>query len=104
VIPALVIFGLLYLRFWLRLPVFERIFFVVSAGIYLYGVIGMEAVSGWMDELWGVNSLIYNIAMTIEETMEMGGMILFIYTLLHYLAGWKPKFTIQLQSKLSGNA
>lgn len=104
VIPALIVFGLLYFRFWLRLPVFERIFFVVSAGIYLYGVIGMEAVSGWFDEMWGVNSLLYNVAMTVEETMEMTGMILFIYTLLHYIANWKPEFQIQLHGSVIEHA
>jgi len=96
VIPALAVFGLIYLRFWLRLPTFEKIFFIISAIIYLVGVIGMEAVSGWFDELQGVNSLAYNLAMLVEEMMEMGGMILFIFTLLHYMAHWQPQFKVYL--------
>ncbi len=99
VIPALAVFGLIYLRFWLRLPTFEKIFFIVSAIIYLVGVIGMEAVSGCFDELQGVNSLAYNLAMLVEEMMEMGGMILFILTLLHYMAHWQPQFKVLITNQ-----
>jgi len=31
--------------------------------------------------------------------MEMGGMILFIYTLLHYMARWQPQFKVYLTDR-----
>jgi hypothetical protein len=96
VIPVLGIFGLIYFKFWMRFPNLEKILFIFSAIIYVFGAIGMDAVSGWFDELQGVNSLAYNLAMLVEELMEMGGMILFIFTLLHYMAHWQPRFKVYL--------
>ncbi len=94
-IPVLALLGLVYLRFWLRLPGYQKVFFLVSAVVYIGGAAGMEVVSGWMGVLEGANSRYYNLTMMMEEILEMGGVILFVHTMFHYLAGCKPEFTLR---------
>lgn len=95
-IPVLALLGLAYLRFWLRLPNFQKIFFVLSGVIYIGGAAGMEVISGWLDVVEGANSRYYNLTMLMEETMEMIGVFLFLHCLFHYLAGRKPEFTVKV--------
>jgi hypothetical protein len=95
-IPVLALLGLAYLRFWLRLPAFQKIFFVLSAVVYIGGAAGIEVISGWLAVLEGANSRYYNLTMLMEETSEMIGVILFLHCLFHYLAGRKPEFTVNV--------
>ena len=45
----------------------------------------MELVSNYYDSLYGINNLTYHMIVTIEETLEMCGIILFIHALLDYI-------------------
>ncbi|WP_156087735.1 hypothetical protein [Lysobacter sp. Root667] len=90
VIPgfALVFFlGAFFLRFLLRLPRRTAIAFVVSAAIYLGGALGVELIEGWWREAHGHKNLIYHVLVSLEEGMEMAGVIAFIHALLRYVAG-----------------
>lgn len=93
VLPALVlviILALFFRKFLLHLPSATRNTFVLAAICYLGGCLGFEMLGGYYDESHGgFNSLTYNLISSIEEGMEMTGVILFIYALLQYLAaGW----------------
>jgi len=77
--------ALFYLKFLLRLPVKTRFRFVLAAGLYLGGCIGFEFVGGWYAESNGVQSLTYNLITTVEESLEMTGLIVFIRALLIHL-------------------
>jgi hypothetical protein len=79
--------GLFFLRFLLRLPKSTRFTFLVAASLYLGGSIGFEFIGGWYAELNGTTDLAYNAITTIEESLEMAGLIVFIDALLAYLAG-----------------
>lgn len=88
VIPALVviaILGISFYRFLKRLEKPTRYAFVASALLYLGGAIGMEMVGGWYDEKYGPENLGYVACFTIEESLEMAGVIYFIRALLRYL-------------------
>jgi hypothetical protein len=86
VIPMVFILALFFWKFLFRLPSVTRITFVLAAICYLGGSIGFEMIGGYYDELHGgFNSLTYNLISTMEETMEMIGVIIFIYGLLVYL-------------------
>lgn len=87
VIPAsaLVLFlGLFFWRFVWRLPRKTRRVFLGAAIIYLSGAIGAELIEGYLIELHGRRTLGFWIAISIEESLEMAGIILFIWALLVY--------------------
>ncbi|MBK19056.1 MAG: hypothetical protein CMM52_09520 [Rhodospirillaceae bacterium] len=87
VIPAAIvslIMGLIYLRFLLHLRPLFRNLFLLSAAIFLGGALGVEYATNMYEENGLLNTLAYNLWTPVEEGMEMGGVILFIYTLLRY--------------------
>jgi len=100
-IPFLIVLAITYIRFWLRLPKTEKILFVLSGSLYLFGAVGMEIVGGVLNMAGGVYSMAHDLATVLEEMMEMGGVILFIYTLLHYIENLQPQFKIQLTRQMT---
>lgn len=80
------VFGLVYFRFMLHLPRYYRQRFFVAAGIFLAGAIGMEMVSGYYADThqeW--NRGIWLGLTTLEEGLEMLGLVLCVRTLLAYI-------------------
>lgn len=89
VIPGMTLvffLALFYLKFLLHLPARTRFRFVLAATLYLGGCIGFEFIGGWYAEANGTHSLAYNLITTVEESLEMAGLIVFIHALLAYLA------------------
>lgn len=87
VIPgiAIVLFlGLFFLRYLLALPSKTRFIFIISAILFIGGSIGVELFGGKYVEKHGFESLGYITFVTIEESLEMAGSILFIWGLLDY--------------------
>lgn len=94
------VFGVLYLKFFLALSPTMKWLFAASGIVYVTGVLGMEMLGGYL--FVGFNdfsesSLPYMLAMTIEETLEMSGVLLFLYTLLRYVRGYMPRLTVGIQ-------
>lgn len=88
VIPAIalvLVLALFFLRFLLHLPPKTRRSFLIAATIYLGGAIGFELIGGRIVELHG-QILPYKIVVTVEESLEMTGIIIFIWTLLVFIA------------------
>jgi hypothetical protein len=89
VIPGIVlvlVLGLFFLRFLLDLPAAVRLRFLVAASLYIGGAIGVELIGGRHAELHGQENWIYSMMATVEESLEMAGLIVFIWALLKYLA------------------
>jgi len=91
IIPAgiiVLVVGLAYLKFLLHLPSRTRRLFIVAGGIFVGGAIGMESISGLLDYLYSqermASDAIVIMFETIEEFMEMLGIVVFIYALLDY--------------------
>lgn len=89
-------FGLLVLllavyfaRFVFSLPRRTAVNFVIAAVLFVGGALGMELVGGYYAELYG-EDLTYTGIATAEETMEMSGVILYIYALLQYIGEYYP--------------
>ena len=80
-----VLLGLGYIRFLLHLPKKTVWRMVAAAAIYVGGALGMEVVGTVVLETLG-DGLGYQLCMTIEETMEMLGIVYFMYTLLDYIS------------------
>ncbi|HFQ61097.1 MAG TPA: hypothetical protein ENK39_02200 [Epsilonproteobacteria bacterium] len=82
----LVILGFLYLRFFLRME--KKIFrsFILAAFIFLSGAIGFELLGANEASLNGTDTVLYCTLYTIEESLEMFGVIYLIWILLTLLA------------------
>jgi len=88
VIPGLAFVCAVAIIFWkflIHLPLQTRRLFVVAAIVYIAGVIGTELVAGWYVELYTRNNLTYSFLAMLEETLEMIGVIVFVYALLDYM-------------------
>lgn len=94
IVPAIVfvlVVGLIYLRFVLALvrPLRERV--IVAGAIFISGALVMEAIGGWYYEsIDQATDMIYVTIATVEESLEMAGLILFLWALLCYLSSILP--------------
>lgn len=86
VIPYFIIvaiLGLFFLRFWLSLPKTTRLAFLLAATLYIGGAIGCELVGGYIAQTLKLEEhMIYVMITTLEEGLEMAGVIVFIWALL----------------------
>jgi hypothetical protein len=79
------ILGLLYFRFIFRLPRKTTVLLILSAIIFLTGAAGFDMLGGREADLHGYYTVTYTVLYTIEEFLEMIGVVLLIYTLLDYI-------------------
>lgn len=90
IIPAAVataLFALAYFRFVLALPHRTRTLFVIAAMTFVTGSLVFEGVGGAYYESIDQNAdMIYVLIATIEETMEMSGLIVFVHAVWSYLS------------------
>ena len=109
VIPAIAlvfVLGLFFIKFLLNLPAITRFSFLIAATIYLGGAIGIELIGGRYDELYrykfnelyGYN-FTYSMIATVEESLEMAGIIVFIHSLLSYCSDKYKEVRFKLDSQ-----
>lgn len=77
--------GLACLRLLATLPAKTLRLFLLAATLFLGGALGVEMVGGYVTQNWGQSNLLYATAATLEELLEMLGVVVFIYALLSYL-------------------
>lgn len=91
-LPLILLIGFLYLRLFLSLDGRLKRLFAVSALLYLGGALGMEVVEIYYLAGHPVD-MNFHVMTSIEETMEMSGLIVCIYALLEWLKpevkGWR---------------
>lgn len=100
--PIVVLIGLIYLRFLLRLPARTRNQFILAGMVYVGGAIGVESISASLYDLGGGVSFEYLAVATIEETFEMLGVVIFIHGLLVYAAN--QRYSLLLEPRLAAAA
>lgn len=104
VVPAIALvgaLGFLFLRFWWRLPVRTRALFLIAGCLYLGGAIGVELLDGKYAEIYGKKNLTYMLMSNAEESLEIAGVIAFIYALLDYLANHYKSIELRFTSTKS---
>jgi hypothetical protein len=79
------VLGLSFLKFFLHLPLETRLFVLIAAILYLGGAIGVEMIGSRYVERHGLENLTYNMIATLEETLEMAGVITFLRALMTYI-------------------
>ena len=83
---ALVALALAYRRFLVALPSGLRRRILIAAALYVGGAIGMEMAGGWWREAHGTLNLVYGAIMTVEETLEIIGLLVFTHALAGEIA------------------
>lgn len=92
-ISVVSIFGMLYLKFLLRLPSRIKFYFILSGFIFLCGALGFEMLAANEHYQNGAdNNGIYVLITAIEELLEKLGVAFFTYALLVYMKFYLPKF------------
>lgn len=85
-IAFIAVIGFAYRNFLAQLPRQYARWFLAAAALYILGAIGLEMVAGYYaDNHQQWNRLIWLGLTTVEEGLEMFGIITFIYALLHYI-------------------
>jgi len=98
VVPAsllLLIFTAVYLGFVLHLPAKTKRLFVAAGLLYVGGALGVELFEGYHYELYG-DDIVYGLAVILEESLEMFGLVLFIYALLDHLRSYVQAISFSL--------
>lgn len=98
VIPALaflVFVALAYFRFLVALPSRSRALFVTAGAIYVAGVLGMEMAGSAYSAAHG-QDLAYGTLSSVEEVLEMSGIVVFIYGLMDHLQHHAPESSIRV--------
>ena len=78
-------FAAYYLKFFFSLTPRFREGFFLAAFVYVSGALGMELVGGYYAEQYGLESLTYAFITTVEETLELVGILILIKYLFLYL-------------------
>lgn len=94
-IIAVIVVGLVFFRFWLHQDSRTRLLYLLAAGLYVGGGIGVEMIGS---NLWyeaGGSTMTYSAVGTIEELMEMLGAITFLYAQLQLLARSVEAFDVR---------
>ena len=94
---AFLITTIIYLRFYLTLDNTMKIRLFLCAFIFLSGAMGLEIISAQVAEDTGTSSLSYSILYTIEETLEIAGLILLVDTLLGHIGRERKSILIKLK-------
>jgi len=100
VIPGLLAVGFFIRRFWRfgkHLEPKTRAWFVGSLGLFVTGVIGMEMVGSTYAQWQHQQSFGYAMLATLEEVIEVCGVIAFIFTLLNYIRHLQGSINIEVK-------
>lgn len=98
VVPGIIfiaVFILVYFRFWKDLPVRTRREILLAAILYILGAVGFDMLGGRYVEFHVSTNLTYILLSTIEESLEMAGIIVFIWGLLHHLEDQFPQVSLR---------
>lgn len=102
------VFTLVYLRFFFGLPTKYRLLFLAAGATYVGGALFLESLSAFYVSLHGGQQGMTSaqratvIAITTsEETSEMMGAIFFVYALLSYMREYVKDVTLSFRDKKS---
>lgn len=99
IIPAaflVLVFALVYLKFWWRLPRDVRMRFALAGVTYVGGALLIESCTSAFAARYGVEHFGFMLVQACEEGMEMLGVCIFIEALLLYASGILPTSRIEI--------
>ncbi|NJR38918.1 MAG: hypothetical protein HC781_08875 [Leptolyngbyaceae cyanobacterium CSU_1_4] len=94
------LFALSCFKFVRTLPMKTQVLMMLAGATFVTGAIGMEMIGGWYAEAFGFQAdLTYSLIVSVEETLEMLGVLILLYALLSYMSAHTPPFRIRVLSK-----
>jgi hypothetical protein len=88
---------LLYYRFIFSLPPPVGRLFIVAGLVYIGGALGFELIGGYYFDLNGARKvLLYEIITMVEESLEIAGILIFIYALMQYAVSAVSDINLQI--------
>lgn len=105
VIPAfflLIIFLIAFRRFIISLPTKTKTLFLLAGIVYVSGALGMELIGGYLADSSGYNT-VYGMASSVEELLEMLGIVIFIHGLLSYIQSQFSELHLSLSFQQPSN-
>lgn len=103
-VAGLIVLAWLYGRFFLHLPSRWRTLVLVGMAIYLTGVFGTDAIGDSLRTVFGEDDIVLLLVLTLEEVLEMSGVLIFIYCLLDYIRRFVGDISIGVREPLRANA
>ncbi|MBZ8178940.1 hypothetical protein [Oscillatoria salina] len=100
IVPAAIFVVLLlviYSPFIKALPKKTKFAFLWAGAIYLLGTLGLEAIGGWYVYNYGKGTIPYMVLFTLEESLEMVGIVIFIRALLAYISCYLPPIEVSFK-------
>jgi len=97
-VALVVVLALVFRRFLGQLAVTTRVRFLIAGFVYLGGAIGVEMIGGRHAALYGHKNLTYSMIATVEESLEIAGLIIFIWALLEYFREYYSEVRFQIKS------
>lgn len=97
VIPYTILFlvvAVYFIKFVLALPKKTRNLFIIAGILYIGGALGFEFIEGYVFNRHGFNQMYWALA-TVEELMEITGVIVIIYALLDFIQTLQIRLAIK---------
>ncbi|WP_026731632.1 hypothetical protein [Fischerella sp. PCC 9605] len=98
VIPGAIFVLICLLAFWrfiAALPAKTRRLSLIAGTVFISGTIGIEMINGYYVNFYG-RQYTYSILTTIEEFLEMLGIVVFIYALLSYICTYMKGMSLNI--------
>jgi hypothetical protein len=94
----LIVMMAFYFRFLFSLPVRSRYWIIFAGILYIAGALGGELLGGFWAGLHGQENLTYTLITTGEESLEMVGILAFIYALMSYITSQLKDLSFRIGS------
>jgi hypothetical protein len=99
VAPFVILFLLGFIRFFLHLPRSTKLYFLFAGFLFIGGAFILEFIGSWRISIADENIIATTIVFTtVEESFEMFGINLFVYSLLLYLRDNFPEYHLSFQN------
>ena len=98
-LAIIAILGVSFFRFWLNLDNKYKILFLLSAGLFFGGAMGVEMVGGRWANAYGSRNFTYILFTTLEQGMQYSGLMTLVYTLLLYIKSHIPNFSVSVKDQ-----
>ncbi len=86
-----------YSKFIYHFPPKSRLHFILAACIYVGGALVMEMVGSYIAQSLSQQNIIYALSTSVEECLEMSGVVMLIYALIYYLGQWVHQLDLQIE-------
>jgi RsiW-degrading membrane proteinase PrsW (M82 family) len=86
-----------FLPFIRHLPAKTRRLFLICGTLFVGGALDLEIVTGYHDYLYGKENLVDVVMTTVEEFLEMLGIVVFIYALLSYISSYMKDMDLRVR-------